>query len=353
MHLWLPLAVIKSLMRNLSLILIILTALAACRPAGDFIENESVGYAQGTTYQIKYLTSKKADFQEQFDSIFSAIDHSMSTYQENSIISRLNRGESDVMVDVYFKEVMLRSLEVADETGGFFDPSVGPLVRVWGFSETRPQPADVKPGIDSILNFTGYERIKMSGNKVEMPDGYQIDFNAIAQGYTVDVLARFLKSRKVEHYMVEVGGEVRTSGHNIRNESWVIGIDKPADEIDVNDRFQVIVKLDNQSLATSGNYRKFWVDEETGLRYAHTIDPHTGMPARNTLLSVSVLAKNCMDADAYATALMAMGLDRAWEFVKSHQDLEAYFVSAGLEEGWLVRMTPGFKEHVLTDPEKE
>lgn len=334
-------------MRYLVIAFLTLFLLSSCQRSGKLIENESVGYAQGTTYQIKYLSSQPAFYQEEFDSIFSAIDRSMSTYQETSLISRLNRGDSDVVVDEYFSQVFSRSLEVAAETEGYFDPSVGPLVRIWGFSETKPRPSDVRPQVDSVLQYTGYADLSLVGNRVMMPDGFEIDFNAIAQGYTVDVLADFLAKKGVENYMVEVGGEVRTRGKNIRGNDWVIGIDKPADEIDEEDRFQVIVALRNRSLATSGNYRKFWVDQETGMRYAHTIDPQTGMPARNTLLSVSVLAPNCMDADAYATAFMAMGLEKAWEFVNNKSGLEAYFVSAGDDEGWKVRMTPGFKEAVV------
>lgn len=334
-------------MRYLVIAFFTLFLLSSCQRSSKLIENESVGYAQGTTYQIKYLSAQPASYQQEFDSIFSAIDRSMSTYQETSVISRLNRGDSDVVVDEYFSQVFSRSLEVAEETDGYFDPSVGPLVRIWGFGETKPRPSDVRLQVDSVLQYTGYADLGLLGNRVMMPDGFEIDFNAIAQGYTVDVLAKFLEKQGVENYMVEVGGEVRTDGLNSKGKAWVIGIDKPADEIDEEDRFQVIVALNNRSLATSGNYRKFWVDQETGLRYAHTIDPHSGMPARNTLLSVSVLAPNCMDADAYATAFMAMGLEKAWEFVNNKAVLEAYFVSAAEDEGWRVRMTDGFKEVVV------
>lgn len=323
----------------------------ACRQSSRLYENEAVGYAQGTTYQIKYLSARSLDFREEFDSIFGAIDRSMSTYQPNSLISAINRGEPNTPMDQYFQEVLDRSLTVAAETDGFFDPTVGPLVQLWGFGRVKPQLSVIQPALDSIMALTGYKAVSVQGGQLKMPDGYQIDFNAIAQGFTVDVLCRFLKDKGIEQYMVEVGGEVRTAGKNARGKEWLIGIDKPSESIDEDDRFQVIVKLENRALATSGNYRKFWVDEETGLRYAHTIDPHTGMPARNSLLSVSVVAANAMDADAYATAFMAMGQEKAWDFVNEHPELDAYFVSASADGTWHVRMTPGFKEIVVDDPE--
>ena len=180
-----------------------------------------------------------------------------------------------------------------------------------------------------------------------MPSGFTLDFNAIAQGFTVDLLAQFLEGKGVEHYMVEVGGEVKAKGQNVDGEIWRIGVDKPTEEIDENDRFQVIVNLENAALATSGNYRKFWVDEESGVKYSHTINPKTGFPARNRLLSASIISKSsCMDADAYATACMVMGTQKAVQFIESKKDLEAYLIYSDEEGKWETHITPGFNDYI-------
>ena len=326
---------------------------SSCNTPGKWVENELVGYTQGTTYQIKYLTPKRLSYKASVDSIFQTVDRSMSTYEPNSQISRLNRGERNVQLDTHFKTVMKRSLEIAEATGGSFDPSIGPLVDIWGFGPEKSDVSEVKQVLDSTLLCVGYESISLNGGKLVMPDCYRVDLNAIAQGYTVDLVASFLKEKGIENYMVEIGGEVRAQGHNVSGKDWVIGIDKPSVEIDQQDRFQLILNLHNRSLATSGNYRKFWTDEETGLRYSHTIDPTTGVPARNQLVSVSVTAPNCMDADAYATACMVMGLEKAMLFINSIPKTQAYFVSTTLDGGWSVRMTQGFKDQIIKEVSEE
>ncbi len=317
----------------------------ACSRREGVIENQAVGYAQGSTYQIKYLTAEAQDWQYAFDSIFRLIDNSMSTYQQNSLISALNRGETRP-ADEHFSKVYNRSVQISQETDGSFDPTVGPLVQLWGFGKektTRPDSA----AVDSVLKLTGWQRIRQQGNNFSLAPGSFIDFNAIAQGYTVDLIAGFLQERGVERYMVEVGGELRCKGLNASEEVWRIGVDKPSDEIDEEDRFQFILALKNAALATSGNYRKFWVDEETGLRYAHTIDPKSGFPARNQLLSVSVIAPTCMDADAYATACMVMGTQKAYKFIQSKPELEAYFISTDFKGDWEVLQTAGFEAYLI------
>ena len=337
-------------MRYTGLLLIMIPLLISCNRGSGLLENEAVGYAQGTTYQIKYLSKQPLDLQPAFDSIFRAIDQSMSTYQDNSLISRVNRGDSNVLLDEHFRAVMQRSLEVARETQGAFDPTVGPLVRSWGFGESGPQQRLDQASIDSLRQFVGYEDVALRGSDLRIPEGFRIDFNAIAQGYTVDVISSFLERKGFTDYMVEVGGEVKARGNNVDNKTWLIGIDKPTDSLDQRDRFQVILSLKNRSLATSGNYRKFWTDEETGMRYAHTIDPATGKPARNKLLSVSVLADNCTDADAYATACMVMGTEKAWEFLLSKPKLDAYLVVAGEDDQWQIKITEGFREQIVANP---
>jgi len=308
---------------------------------------ENTGSAQGSTYQIKYMTTKNIDFGTEFEQIFLDIDNSMSTWVPTSIISQVNEAGEWVEVDSLFMNVLTRSLEIAEESDGDFDPTVGPLVRLWGFwfDEIRGQVSDEQ--VASTLQLIGYEKVEIDGQRVRIPENSTIDFNAIAQGYTVDVISEFLEKQGIDRYMVEVGGEVRTSGLNDKNAVWVIGVDKPQENIDVEDRFQFILKLEDRALATSGNYRRFWVDFETGLKYSHTINPHTGYPARNNLLSASILAPSAMDADAYATLCMVEGLEECKEFLASKPELEGYLIYADLGGNWQEYITEGFQSYIL------
>ncbi|AEV32053.1 membrane-associated lipoprotein involved in thiamine biosynthesis [Owenweeksia hongkongensis DSM 17368] len=321
-------------------------ALVGCRAETIIYENESVGYAQGSTYQIKYITESQQDWTAQFDSIFEYIDQSMSTYKDESLISLINSGDTLVEVDHLFMEVLKRSSEISRESDGLFDVTVGPLVELWGFGKTKNIDIDSSK-VDSAKSLIGYKQIVVQNNSVKVPQGFKIDFNSIAQGYTVDVVARFLEDNGVNQYMVEVGGEVRAKGKNSKDHYWKIGVDKPADEIDPEDRFQMIVELRDKSLATSGNYRKYWVDSETGIKYAHTINPKTGFPARNQLLSVSIIADKCIDADAYATTCMVMGMQAAQSYIEGKDGVEAYFISTDENGDWKVNFTKGFEAFIL------
>jgi thiamine biosynthesis lipoprotein len=308
---------------------------------------ENTGNAQGSTYQIKYITTENVDYSNEFEQIFEDIDNSMSTWVPTSLISQVNEKGDWVEVDEYFLEVLNRSLEIAEESNGDFDPTVGPLVQLWGFwfDEIRGQVTDEQ--VNNTLNLIGYNKVELDGNRVRIPENSTIDFNAIAQGYTVDVLAEFLEEKGISSYMVEVGGEIRTRGENLKNETWVIGVDKPQENIDVADRFQFILKLENAALATSGNYRKFWVDEQTGLKYSHTINPKTGYPAKNNLLSASIIAPTAMDADAYATLCMVIGLEECKNFLESKNELEGYLIYADEGGNWQEHITDGFQSFIL------
>lgn len=335
-------------MTKLYPILLLMSALAfiSCTPASieRFIEN--TGQAQGSTYQIKYLSPNGIDFGNRFESIFTEIDLSMSTYVPMSLISLVNKGDTLVTVDSMFIEVLKRSLEIADETRGSFDPTVGPIVRLWGFGfdEVRTDVTDEM--VINAKNKTGYQNVIVNGLEVIVPNGFNLDFNAIAQGYTVDYLAEFLEESGVDRYMIEVGGEVRTRGTNESGNIWRIGVDKPTEDIDQQGRFQFIITMENTSLATSGNYRKFWVDEKTGARYSHTIDPQTGYPARNELLSASIVAPSAMDADAYATVCMVEGPSRCQELLESKSELEGYLIYDNGNGGWETYITEGFQGYI-------
>lgn len=327
-------------------ILIILSLFIGCtEPELRLVVN--TGSAQGSTYQIRFITSKNVDFEEELTQIFRDIDNSMSTWVPTSLISQVNDNGEWVEVDEMFLEVLNRSLEIAEESEGDFDPTVGPLVQLWGFwfDEIRGQVTDEQ--VAETLDLVGFDKVEINDQNVRIPLNSTIDFNAIAQGYTVDVIAEFLEDNGITRYMVEVGGEVRTRGLNDKNAVWVIGVDKPQEQIDVEDRFQFILKLEDAALATSGNYRKFWVDEETGLKYSHTIDPQTGYPAKNNLLSASIIAPTGMDADAYATLCMVQGLEECKEFLESKPELEGYLIYADLGGNWQEYITEGFQGFIL------
>lgn len=334
-------------MKKIVLSLLGLMLLAACNNSALDVEMANTGYAQGTTYQIKYIAKEGVDYQKSIDSLFSVVDFSMSTYNPNSLISKINLNpDSLVQVDALFSEVLNASLKVAKVSNGQFDPTVGPLVELWGFGLSERDRVD-SAQVDSVKRYIGYGEVYRNIDSLRMPKGYRIDFNAIAQGYTVDLIAKFLESHGLEQYMVEVGGEVKAKGQNINDKTWTIGIDKPTEEIDSEKRFQTIISLENKSLATSGNYRKFWTDEETGMRYSHTINPQTGYPANNRLLSVSIITDECMYADAYATACMVMGTQKAISFINQNELLEGYLVYTNDEGEWEVYTTEGFEAYML------
>ncbi|MBE0662203.1 MAG: FAD:protein FMN transferase [Bacteroidales bacterium] len=311
-------------MRNQLLTGLVFICLYSCQPTPPDQLFKFQGRAQGTYYEITYYDTKGRNFQPEIDSLLNAFNFSLSTYEPKSIISRINRDEADVEVDEWFRTVFLKSVDVAEKTGGSFDFSVGPLVNAWGFGFTDR--IKINPHvIDSLLKFVGYKNFELQGNKITKNIcGSKLDFNAIAQGYAVDVVGDFLQSKGVKVFLVDIGGEVLAHGHKPDGSLWKIGVESPADEASSSRELKAVIALENRAIATSGNYRKFY--EEDGMRYSHTIDPFTGYPVRHSLLSASVLASDCMTADAYATAFMVKGVEPTIEFLKSNPELEAYLI---------------------------
>lgn len=301
---------------------------------------ELAGKAQGTTFSIIYDDNHQRDLSTPIDSIFRTIDKSMSLWDTTSLISRINRNETDSVTDLHFLNVLMRSKEVWESTSGAFDPTVGPLVKAWGFSFKKGLPHPDSMKVDSLKALVGFNKISFENGVLhkEAP-GMEIDFNAIAQGYTVDLISEFLEGEGIQNYMVELGGEVRGSGVNERDSAWVIGIDKPVDSEDQERSLQTTVSLRNNSLATSGSYRKYF--EQNGKKYSHVIDPSTGYPVNHQMLSISVIADDCTTADAYATAFMVMGMDKAFEKALD-LDLEIYCIYSHDNGSLSVRSTPGF-----------
>jgi thiamine biosynthesis lipoprotein len=290
--------------------LLVIFLITSCSQKASYIKNS--GFIQGTTYSFIYESPKGIDFQKELENELKRFDGSLSNYQTNSIISRMNHNDSTVLADELFEACFERAMEISEITDGAFDLTVGPLVNAWGFGFEDDQ-AVGSTKIDSLMQFVGFQKIKLANRKlIKENKDIKVDVNAIAQGYSVDVIVNWLEHKNIENYLVEIGGEVRAKGINGKGIVWKIGIDKPIEDQSASNReLQAIASLNNKSLATSGNYRKFY--EKDGIKYSHTINPKTGYPARNTLLSASVLATDCMTADAFATAFMVLGVEKSIE----------------------------------------
>ena len=334
----------KKIIEYLSFIVLIFFS---CSEQTKSILVQNSGEAQGTFYHVQYLSENGESYKIQIDSLLDKIDSSVSIYKPYSIISKLNRGEK-VQTDDIFNSVYQDAVHVYLNSKGYFDCTVTPLVSYWGFYKNWGQEnIDIDSlKIKDILKNVGTNKTDISDGSVYLDPGVQIDFNAIAQGYSVDLIANLLEGKGVQNYLIEVGGEIRARGVNTDNKTWRVGIDKPLEEIDIENRFQFILELDNKSLATSGNYRKFY--EKDGIKYSHTINPMTGFPVQNRLLSVTVIANKCSLADAYATAFMAMGVDQTKKLLKNIDDqLDVYLVYTDTDGSWKTYISPGMQEKII------
>lgn len=314
-------------MRQYSLLLLSLSIflILSCRKNNDVTYKKHTGNVFGTTYQIQYGGAN--NYKPAFDSLFNEVNLSLSTYIPNSIISKINTNDSTVVVDDLFKEVFEKSERIYKETEGYFDPTVGNLVNAWGFGPEKGKKNLDKNEIKEQMLYVGFSKIRLENNKVikQFPEMY-LDFNSIAKGYGIDVISRFLEDKGVEHYLVEIGGEIRAMGVNSKGKLWKIGIDNP--NTDGTRSISRYISLDNQSLAGSGNYRKYRI-ADNGAKYVHTVNPKTGLAEESNLLSATVYGtKDCADVDAYATAFMAMGLENTKSFLKSHPDLKVVLLYA-------------------------
>lgn len=305
------------------------------------------GNAQGTTFNIVYDDPNKTDYSNEIDSVFRVIDRSMSLWDSLSTITKLNASDSGLVVDSHFANVYLISKNIYERTHGSFDITMGPLIKSWGFIRKNQLPVPPPEEIEAKKKNVGMSFFVLEKDFMRKLNPLaEIDMNAVAQGYSVDVLAKFLELKGIKNYLVEVGGELKTAGVNQFNQAWNVGIEKP----DFNSSFsknsiKAVVGLSNKSLATSGSYRKFI--EVDGKKYSHTIDPTTGSPVTHNLLSVTVIADNCADADAYATAFMVMGRDSAMG-IAQREKLEVYCIFD--EDGTLkTQATKGFEELLVAE----
>ena len=289
------------------------------------------GTVFGTTYAVKFfhLNLSQQTVQEDLDSIFNDLNQSLSTYLPNSDISKINKGDTTLIVDAHFKKVFHKTSEVWKLTEGYFDPTVGNLVNAYGFGPGKRAKQLSMETLDSLLEDVGWEHIVLTskGTIHKKKTNTFLDFNALAKGYAVDVVGIHLQNLGVQNYLIEIGGEVVARGKNMMKDSkWKVGIDHPKQGAER--KLLKRIALENQALATSGNYRKFRVDPQTGIRFTHTVNPKTGKAERTSIVSVSVVASDCMSADAWATALMLLPLNRGQSIVEATANLDAYWVVA-------------------------
>lgn len=280
------------------------------------------GSVFGTEYHITYQNG--GDIHNELKEVMADVDNSLSPFNKESVITAINNG-NNVEADSMFTEVFDMAKNVAEETQGAFDITVAPLVNAWGFGFKNK--IDVsKEKIDSIRKYVGFEKVHMENGKVIKEDkNIMLDCSAIAKGYGVDAVGRYLEKKKIRNYMVEIGGEIRVKGCNPEGRLWKVGISKPIDDsLNVNGEIQEVLMVSDIAIATSGNYRNFYIKDNK--KYAHTIDPRTGYPVQHSILSSTVVAPTCALADAYATSFMVVGLDEAKKILTRHKELQAYFI---------------------------
>ncbi len=293
------------------------------------------GVVFGTTYSIIYAAD--TDYSTSIDSLFQDTNASLSTYIPDSDISRINEGDTTVVIDDLFLEVFQKSKRIYAETTGYFDPTVCNLVNAWGFGYKKEQQDLDSAQVKALMTHVGFDKIVVKGRKLKKEDeAVCLDFNSIAKGYGIDVVGRFLESKGILNYLVEIGGEIRARGVKNNGKLWKVGIDNP--NTDGSRSFSKLVTLDNQSMASSGNYRKFRIGSN-GKKYVHTINPKTGFAVASNLLSATVFSKgDCADVDAYATAFMAMGFEKTKLFLAKFPELQVVLLYID-EEGSIQEYT--------------
>lgn len=332
------------------LVFILTMVMVACQPS----VNEKVylieGEAQGSTYHIKYIAERDENLKPAIDSILEVIDRSMSTYRPDSAISKINQGDTTVVVDEHFRKVFEASQKIWQESEGLFDPTVGVLVNAWGFGKQKISETDLPTDkkIDSLRKYVGFDKVALTEKNLIKKRYTEIlfDFNAIAQGYTSDVVANYLSARGIKNYIVEIAGEMYLKGKNtVEDKSWTIGVENPLKPLDDRDLVATI-QFTNQGLATSGNYRKVWIDSN-GRKYVHSINPLTGRATQSDVLSATVVAPSTMLADGYATMFMVMGLAKSKAFLEKHPDLAVLLVYSNDKHQEATYKTKSFEKLII------
>lgn len=300
------------------------------------------GYIFGTTYNITYQCAD--DHKADIEKVLADVDASLSPFNDTSIITHVNRNE-DVVLDDFFLDVFRLALRINEDTEGAFDITVAPMVNAWGFGFKNGVNPDEKV-IDSLRQVVGFQKVRLEGDKIVKTDPrVMLDCSAIAKGYGVDVVANLLRKYGIKNFMVEIGGEVVTSGINPDRLPWRIGVTKPTDDsLSINNELQTIINVTDKAMATSGNYRNFYY--KGGRKYAHTIDPKTGYPVQHSILSATVIADDCATADAYATSFMVLGLEKSKKVLERHPEMMVYFIYSDEKGQNQVWFSPALKDKI-------
>lgn len=323
---------------------IILLVFSSCKKSpSKYIYNE--GFIYGTMYHMVYESPNGKDLQDEITLKLEEYTKIFSTYDKESTISKINNN-IDTKLEPEFITCFKKAMEISKITHGAFDITCGPMVNAWGFGPEEKEKMTPEI-IDSLKAITGYQKVKLENGKIIKENPHmKLDMSAISKGYTCDLMGDFLRQKDCKNYMVEIGGEVVAKGKNAKGNIWTIGISKPdEDAFFASNDYQAKVHLPDHALATSGNYRNFYVED--GKKYAHTINPKTGYPVQHSLLSSTVLANNCMTADAYATSFMVLGMEDGIEIVKEHPELKVYFIYADNDGNNQVYMSDNFQQHLV------
>ena len=301
------------------------------------------GMIFGTVYHVTYQNSDNLN--DQIVAELNKVDSSLSMFNKQSVITKVNDNQ-DIEVDLMFGDVFTLARTVSADTDGAFDITVAPLVNAWGFGfKSGNMPS--RHTIDSLRTFVGYKRVELHDSRIVKADPrVMLDCSAIAKGYGCDVVAELLRRKGIDNFMVEIGGEVVTSGISEKRVPWKIGVTKPSDDsLSVNNELQTVLNITDKAMATSGNYRNFYY--KNGKKYAHTIDPATGYPVQHSLLSATVISDRCAKADAYATAFMVMGLEKAKKVLDRHRDLMAYLIYSDHKGEYKVWFSPSLRDKII------
>jgi len=328
--------------------LFFLSIIALFFSCGNETEHPMVlkGNAFGTTYSIQYFSETPLQAEKGIDSVIYKVNKSVSTYIPKSDISRINRGDTTVITDAIFKEVFRVSETVFTNSKGYFDPTVGVLRNAYGFGDEKPLERIDSVTLDSLRKFVGFRKVRILSNGTISKDHPEIyfDFNAVAKGYGIDLIGRYLESKGVENYIIELGGELLAKGQNVaKGQSWLAGVESIDSKLGSRS-VSAIIRLEDRAMAASGNYRKFRIDSASGQKYVHTINPLTGMAEQNDVTSATVVAPTCALADAYATTFMAMGLQRSKELLPMLDQIEAYITYVDANNNPKEFITDGFRE---------
>lgn len=333
-----------SILNKIIYILLVSLFVYSCNISNNNVDKiQFTGNAQGTYYAVTYYDSLSRNFQPQIDSLLNDFDQIASLWVDSSLLRRINSNQTSILNPLMI-DLIDKSMYISQLTEGYFDITVGKLVNAWGFGFSNPLALDTFI-VDSLKQYVGYGKIHVEDSVLlKENSNIEIDFNAIAQGYSSDLIADFLLSKGIKNLLVDIGGEVVAKGYKPNGDTWIVGIEKPADNKYSNQQIDVKINLDNMSVVTSGNYRKYY--ENNGVKYSHTINPFTGFPVAHTLLSVSVLAPKAWEADAMATAFMVMGLEKSLEFLEKNPICEAYFIY-NQDGEYKTCSTEGFKTVII------